>query len=91
MPSSPPAEHPLLGLGGRSLELSLGAGHPIDPNAFELAVEELHDRVLGGDGPREALRDAAAWLSSLSELDRMPPEARATLREDGERLRQDPA
>lgn len=86
-----PAEHPILGVGGRSLELSLGAKLPIDSNAFDLAVEELHDGVLREDEPREALRDAAAWLSSLSEVDCMPPEARKTLREDFERLQHDPS
>lgn len=87
---SPPAEHPLLGLGGRSIELSLGAGLPIDANAFELAVDELHDHVLREDESSTALRDSAAWLSSLAEIDRMPPEARKTLQEDIERLQRGP-
>ncbi|MEY9851555.1 hypothetical protein ABH923_001233 [Leifsonia sp. EB41] len=88
---SPPAEHPLLGLGGRSIELSLGADRPIDANAFELAVDELHDHVLREDEPSATLQVSAAWLSSLAEIDRMPPEARETLREDLERLRRGPS
>ena len=84
--ASPPAEHPVLGVGGRSLELSLGLGVPIDPNAFELAVQELHDRVVGADEPQKTLLDAAAWLSSLSEIDRMPAEATRMLRENLEIL-----
>lgn len=84
--ASPPVEHPVLGVGGRSLELSLGLGVPIDPNAFELAVDELHDRTVRGDEPRRALLDAAAWLSSLSETDRIPSDAKRMLREDVERL-----
>ncbi|WP_374009791.1 hypothetical protein [Leifsonia sp. LS-T14] len=88
---SAPAEHAVLGVGGRSIELSLAADLPIDPNAFGLAVEELHDRVLREAGPRVALRDAAAWLASLSEVDRMPPEARRTLAEVLERLQHEPS
>ncbi|WP_158865427.1 hypothetical protein [Leifsonia sp. AG29] len=87
--ASPPAEHPVLGVGGRSLELSLGLGVPIDPNAFELAVQQLHDRVIRGDEALTMLREAAAWLSSLSDIDRMPPEATRMLREDLELLQHD--
>lgn len=87
--TSPPAEHPVLGVGGRSLELSQGLGVPIDSNAFELAVQELHDRVIREDEPPRTLLDAAAWLSSLSEIDRMPAQATRMLQEDLELLQHD--
>jgi hypothetical protein len=40
---APPVGHPLLGLGGRSIELSLAQGEPVSPDAVALAVQALCD------------------------------------------------
>lgn len=45
LPRAPPhrgALHPAMGLGGRSLELSLAAHVLPDPGAFKPTVEQLH-------------------------------------------------
>jgi hypothetical protein len=77
--AAPDANHPALGLGGRSIELSLGRGRPIDPDAFELAVIELHAHVFAKDWPLAALLESALWLRSLSETASVPPASRAQL------------
>lgn len=63
--AAPPAEHPVLGLGGRSIELSIGRGLVPDPGAFELAAADLHGHRLAGDVPDEDLRAAGRWLIGL--------------------------
>ena len=73
--SAPPAaEPPILGVGGRSIELSLGRGVSPDPNAFELAVDELHDQLVSRALPAADLRDAGQWLAALPNYADMPAE-----------------
>lgn len=65
--AAPPVEHPVLGLGGRSLELSAGEGVPVSPDAFVLAVLELRSAVERGDGAPDGLRDAADYLHRIAD------------------------
>lgn len=62
---TPPALHPILGLGGRSIELSIAADVPPDPGAFELAAEHVHAHVVQQDDGRSELLQAAQWLRGL--------------------------
>ncbi len=80
-------DHPLLGVGGRSIELSLRMHLPVDPNSFELAAQALHDCVVSDDKDRAALLDAATWLSSLPEVELMPDAAKRSVQDDLSRLR----
>lgn len=70
----PPVLHPSLGLGGRSIELSIASDVPPDPGKFELAAEHLHARVVQQDHGRSDLLQAAQWLRGL-----WPHEARASV------------
>lgn len=54
-----------MGLGGRSIELSLCRGLPLDPGAFELAGKDLRDHLLAEVWPAAGLLESAFWLSSL--------------------------
>ena len=78
----PDANHPALGLGGRSIELSLSVGRDIDPEAFELAVSELHSHVVKKDWPTAALLQDARWLMSLSGAASITPASRAQVNGD---------
>ena len=84
--TSPEANHPALGLGGRSIELSLSVGRALDPGAFELAAAELHGHVLGQDLPSADLLDDARWLVSLSGAEGIVPSTRTQLVDDIEAL-----
>ena len=84
--ASPAASHPALGLGGRSIELSLSIGRELDPEAFELAAAELHSHVLSEDVPTAELLEDARWLMSLSGADGIPPTTRTQLVDDMEAL-----
>ena len=84
--ASPEASHPALGLGGRSIELSISIGRELDPEAFELAAAELHSHVLSEDLPNAELLKDARWLMSLSGTDGIPPTTRRQLVDDMEAL-----
>lgn len=73
-PAAPPALHPALGLGGRSIELSIASDVPPAPGAFELAAERLHDQMMQRDHDRDDLVRAAHWLRDL-----WPQEASASV------------
>ncbi|MFZ7086573.1 hypothetical protein [Curtobacterium sp. RRHDQ10] len=72
--AAPPALHPILGLGGRSIELSIAADVPPDPAAFELAAEQVHAHLMQQDDRRIELVQAAQWLR-----DRWPSNAPASV------------
>jgi hypothetical protein len=78
----PDANHPALGLGGRSIELSLSVGREIDPEAFELAASELHSHVVQKDWPTAALLQDARWLMSLTGVASITPASRAQVSGD---------
>jgi len=63
--AAPPALHPSLGLGGRSIELSLAADISPGPGAFLLAADDLHAHALNHDRDRDELLQAGQWLRSL--------------------------
>ena len=84
--ASPEANHPALGLGGRSIELSLSVGRELDPEAFELAAAELHGHVLSKDLPTAELLEDARWLISLPGADEFPPTTRAQVVTDMQAL-----
>jgi len=63
-PAAPPALHPSLGLGGRSIELSLALNVTPDPGAFQLAADDLHAHALHHDRDRDDLLQAGQWLRS---------------------------
>jgi len=63
-PTAPPAVHPSLGLGGRSIELSFALNINPDPGAFELAADDLHAHALHHDRDRDDLLQAGQWLRS---------------------------
>jgi hypothetical protein len=84
--AAPPREHPLLGLGGRSIELSLAQGAHPDPNAFSLAVDELHRHVAAADLPGDQLASEGRWLLDLANDSEMPTAAREQLTDDLRRL-----
>jgi len=66
---SPALEHPELGVGGRSIELSLSLGKPASADAIVLATESLDDFVAGLGGTATD-RDLAAGRSAVSLLKR---------------------
>ena len=72
--AAPPVFHPFLGLGGRSIELSIASNVPPDPGAFELAAEHVHAHVMQQDTGRSDLLQAARWLRG-----RWPSEAPASV------------
>jgi hypothetical protein len=74
--ATPEANHPALGLGGRSLELSISVGRELDPGSFELAAAELHNHVVSEDLPIAELLEDARWLISLSGAEGIPPMTR---------------
>lgn len=80
--AAPPAMHPLLGLGGRSIELSLARGLSADEKAFQLATTELHERVTGGDTSADELRESARWLREVPNYMDMPEATRDLLSGD---------
>jgi hypothetical protein len=84
--ASPEASHPALGLGGRSIELSISAGRELDPEAFDLAAAELHGHILSEDVPTAELLEDARWLVSLSVADGVPPTTRTQVEQDMEAL-----
>jgi hypothetical protein len=84
--ASPEARHPALGLGGRSIELSLSVGRELDPDAFEIAAAELHSHVLSKDLPTAQLLQDARWLTSLSGTEGFPPTIRIQVDNDIEAL-----
>jgi hypothetical protein len=86
--AAPPVSHPVLGLGGRSIELSLERGERPDPKAFELAVLELHSRLNSGNASTADLLDAARWLSELSDAAEPNSTVRQSLEQDLSRLEQ---
>jgi hypothetical protein len=63
--AAPPALHPILGVGGRSIQLSIASDVPPDPGAFELAAEHIHTLVMQQDTERSDLLQAARWLRGL--------------------------
>lgn len=63
--AAPPSLHPSLGLGGRSIELSLAAGVPPNSGAFLLATEDLHSHVLHHDRDRDELIRDGQWLRTI--------------------------
>jgi hypothetical protein len=84
--SAPPIAHPILGLGGRSIELSVALGRTPDPRAFQLAVQILHEHVEARDCPAEVARQAASWLRELPAYTEMPVTAREMLIETATEL-----
>lgn len=72
--AAPPVLHPILGLGGRSIELSIASDVPPNPGAFELAAEHVHAHVMQQDTARSDLLQAARWLRA-----RWPLEAPASV------------
>jgi hypothetical protein len=80
--NTPDANHPALGLGGRSIELSLSRGLPLDPGAFELAVNDLHDHLLAKDWPTAELLESALWLRSLFDESTTPAKSWTRLESD---------
>lgn len=87
---APPREHPSLGLGGRSIELSLALGEPVSPDAVALAAESLHafaQRLRAreddiGAGELAAGRSAAAFLVHAARGVEIPEHVRHLLSED---------
>jgi hypothetical protein len=69
---SPPMEHPELGVAGRSIELSLGLGHPCSPDAIVLAAEALHEWIeqLSRSGASATLNEVASARSAIDLLNR---------------------
>ena len=67
---APPAEHRLLGLGGRSIELSRAQGLPISPDAVVLAADALHEVVqrMHDSEPHVPMDDLRAGRRSASFL-----------------------
>jgi len=63
--AAPPALHPSLGLGGRSIELSLASNISPDPGAFLLAADDFHAHALRHGRDRDELLQAGQWLWSL--------------------------
>jgi hypothetical protein len=84
--ASPEANHPALGLGGRSIELSLSVGHQPDHEAFELAATELHSHVESADLPVADLVRDARWLISVSVAASITTASRAQVGSDLEAL-----
>jgi hypothetical protein len=81
--AAPLAEHELLGLGGRSIELSMGRGKAPDPSALILAADVIHDRLeqeLTAGTARDLLADAV-WLRDAWP-DGAAPNARSRLTTD---------
>jgi hypothetical protein len=74
--SAPPVEYPCLGLGGRSIELSIGEGVRPSSAAFELAADEIEAHVRDHDWDPVELRVAAAWL-----VERWPDDAPIAVRQ----------
>ena len=64
---SPPSEHPVLGVAGRSMELSLSLGKPASADAILLAAEALDDFVKGlrDRGAEHDLTQARSALALL--------------------------
>jgi hypothetical protein len=89
----PPFEHPILGLGGQSIELSLYVGHEVSPDAVVLAVDALHDLVEarragipdGGSTPALEL-DAATFLEGVASTLEIPSDTLSTLAADSRYL-----
>lgn len=65
----PPVLHPALGLGGRSIELSIASDVLPDPGAFQLAAEQLHAHIVLQDHSGGDLLRSAQWLRELWPLD----------------------
>src|SRR4051794_3606192 len=80
---APPMEHPLLGLGGRSIELSRAQGTPVSPDAVVLASDALHvvvqrlheaepqarvDELRAGRRSAEFLAEAASGVDLSDEV-----------------------
>ena len=63
--AAPPALHPSLGLGGRSIELSLASNISPEPGACLLAADDLHAHALRHDRDRDELLQAGQWLRSF--------------------------
>lgn len=84
-PAAPPTLHPILGVEGRSIELSIASDVPPDPGAFELAAEHIHARVMQQDTEPGDLLQAARWLRGLWPLE-APASILARLDDDLEEL-----
>ena len=89
----PAFEHPILGLGGQSVELSLAVGRPVSPDAIVLAVDTLHDLVearragIPDSGSSPALElEAASFLADVADDVTVPPDTLLTLAADSRYL-----
>ena len=84
--AAPAVLHPALGLGGRSIELSIASGVTPDPGAFELAAEQLHVHMGLQDHSGGDLLQSAQWLRDLWPFNASVP-GLARLNNDLEELR----